>query len=157
MVARCMPIGLQDWRISDMIASNWIQRINVTLSTTVNSQFNEYEELGRQEMRQQVTAILYSWHLYCNQNYIHMINRDCSFSFIKFTKLPRKLPCFHRKYRFLPPSTNPPLHLTRPKCVRNAHGEHSQHFFVLLPAHGEAKGFLRDLQRVADGARWVTL
>lgn len=38
---------------------------------------------------------------------------------------------------------------------KHTHTEHSQDFFVLLPAHNEAKGFACHLQRVVDGAGWV--
>lgn len=39
----------------------------------------------------------------------------------------------------------------------NTHSNYSQDFFVLLSAYNKAKGFLCDLQCVADGAGWVTL
>ena len=44
------------------------------------------------------------------------------------------------------------------KCAhRNTHSEHSQDFFVLLPAHSKAKGLVCHLQCVADGAGGVSV
>lgn len=40
---------------------------------------------------------------------------------------------------------------------RNTHSEHSQDFFVLLPAHSKAKGLVCHLQCVADGAGGVSV